>query len=216
MLLTGFEGYGGRGINPAAEIVNSLDGAEISGLTVKGAILPVSYSELEPRIEKLIDTHNPKAIICLGLWPGEPTIRLERFGVNRNDFEIPDNVGALEAGEIEARGPTARPATLPLIDIQERLLSNGIPAHISSSAGNFLCNALLYKTLGLLERKGRRIPCGFIHVPYLPSQVAEIIEGTREEKRLELHQRGDLCSMSTETGVAAIRLTIETTLESLA
>lgn len=212
MLITGFEGYGGRGINPAGEIAKSLDSETIAGVTVKAAVLPVSYAELAPRLSALIDEHKPTGVICLGLWPGEPMIRLERFGVNKNDFEIPDNVGTLQHGEIEAGGPTARTASLPLEVIQTQLLAKGIPARLSSTAGNFLCNALLYTALGLLERKGLKIPCGFIHIPYLPEQVAEIIQTTKAEQQLELHQRGDLSSMPLETCVAAIRTAIEVTL----
>ena len=33
-LLTGFEPYGGRGVNPATEVVTRLDGAEIEGARV--------------------------------------------------------------------------------------------------------------------------------------------------------------------------------------
>ena len=213
MLVTGFEGYGGRGINPAGEIAKSLHGKSIAGEPVTGAILPVSYAELPSRMSALIDNHKPAGIICLGLWPGEPMIRLERFGLNKNDFEIPDNVGILEREEIETGGPTARAASLPLEQIQMQLLKERIPTRLSSSAGNFLCNATLYTTLGLLERKGIKIPCGFIHVPYLPEQVAEIVQTTKAEQQIELHQRGDLCSMALETSIAAIRTAIEVTLE---
>lgn len=213
MLVTGFEGYGGRGINPAGEIAKSLHGKSISGETVTGAILPVSYAELASRMSALIDDHKPAGVICLGLWPGEPMIRLERFGLNKNDFEIPDNVGILAHEEIEPGGPTARAASLPLEQIQTQLLKEGIPTRLSSSAGNFLCNALLYTTLGLLEKKGLRTPCGFIHIPYLPEQVAQIVGTTKAEQQLELHQRGDLCSMALETSVAAIKTAIKVTLE---
>ena len=215
MLVTGFEGYGGRGINPAGEIAKSLDAKRIAGVTIKSAVLSVSYVELAPRLSALIDEHKPAAVICLGLWPGEAMIRLERFGVNKNDFEIPDNVGTLQHAEIETGGPTARAASLPLEEIQARLLAQGIPARLSSTAGNFLCNALLYTALGLLEKKGLKIPCGFIHIPYLPEQVAEIIQTTKVEQQLELHQRGDLSSMPLETSVAAVRTAIEVTLRGL-
>ena len=57
---------------------------------------------------------------------------------------------------------------------------------------------------------------GFLHLPYLPQQVAGIVEDTREEARFELHQRGDLASMALETMVEAIRLAIRATLEARA
>ena len=49
-LLTGFEPYGGRGVNPALEVVRRLDGTEIGGVPVAGLSLPVSYRALRSQI----------------------------------------------------------------------------------------------------------------------------------------------------------------------
>jgi pyroglutamyl-peptidase len=211
MLIVGFAGYAGRGINPAAEIADALDGERIGGRAVVGTVLPVDYAGLRGRLENLVERHSPKVVICLGLWPGEPVIRLERLGANVNDFEIPDNEGRIASGPIEPSGPAARLSSLPLEDIQHRLLEAGIPARLSSSAGNFLCNATLYCVLGIAE--ARSIRAGFIHLPYLPAQVAEIVGSLRKEQVLELHQRADLASMSLETSLAAIRIAAEASLE---
>ena len=211
MLIVGFAGYAGRGINPAAEIADALDGERIGGRAVVGTVLPVDYASLRGRLENLVERHSPRVVICLGLWPGEPVIRLERLGANVNDFEIPDNEGRIASGPIEPSGPAARLSSLPLEDIQHRLLEAGIPARLSSSAGNFLCNATLYSVLGIAE--DRSIRGGFIHLPYLPSQVAEIVGSLKKEQVLELHQRADLASMSLETSLAAIRIAAEASLE---
>jgi len=78
MLLTGFESYGGRSLNPAEEVVKRLAGAEIGSVRVIGHTLGVSYAELGTRIARLIEEVQPRAVICLGLWPGTPMLRLER------------------------------------------------------------------------------------------------------------------------------------------
>ncbi len=213
VLVTGFEGYGGRGFNPTAEIAASLDGECISGLDVVGAVLPVAYETLSGCLARLLREHKPRAVICLGLWPGEPTIRLERFGLNLNDFEIPDNTGALMRSALEQDGPVARAATLPLERIHDWLIKAGIPARLSSTAGNFLCNATLYTVLGMIERETSDTRAGFIHVPYDPRQVAEMLGRVREGANLELHQRSDLASMALETSRKAVRIAIETTLD---
>ena len=212
MLLTGFESYGGRSVNPAQQIVEALDGSTIAGIAVAGRTLPVVYAELEPRIESLIAETAPRAVICLGLWPGEPTIRLERIAANIADFEIPDNTGAMVHGPVVDGGPAALQSTLPLDAIRDRLLAADIPVRLSGSAGQYLCNALMYHALSASSLRQKAPACGFIHVPYLPRQVAGMIADQREGTGLELHQRGDLASMSLETMVTAIRLAIETTL----
>ena len=43
MLLTGFESYGGRSLNPAEQVVKRLAGTEIGGVRVSGHTLPVGY-----------------------------------------------------------------------------------------------------------------------------------------------------------------------------
>lgn len=213
MLLTGFQSYGGRAVNPAEDVVKALDGEEIAGRHVTGRTLPVHYAELGPQIARLIAETAPRAVICLGLWPGEPMLRLERIAVNIADFEIADNAGLIEHGAVVAGGPAAYDATLPIQAIQDRLLEAGIPARLSGSAGNFLCNALMYHALRSCAGRDPVPACGFIHLPYLPQQVSNIVRDTRDEARFELHQRGDLASMALETMVEAIRLAIGTTIE---
>ena len=207
-LLTGFEPYGGRGVNPATEVVTRLDGVEVEGARVAGRVLPVSFGALRSRIHELLREVEPEVVVSLGLWPGEGTIRLERVALNLADFEIPDNAGALLRDDlVAAAGPTALAATLPLRAIERALLRAGIPARLSSTAGTFLCNATLYTFLHAAAA-GRGVPCGFVHLPYLPEQVAALLEELRKQQLLELHQRADLASMSLATMVEAVRIVL--------
>jgi pyroglutamyl-peptidase len=213
MLLMGFQSYGARAINPAEEIVKRLDGQAISGERVDGLVLPVDYAKLESSLREAIEEIRPRAIICLGLWPGAPMIRLERVAVNVADFEIADNAGAMVKAPIRAEGEAAFLSTLPLDAIQDRMLDAGIPCQLSGTAGAFLCNALMYHALCAASERQPAPLCGFIHIPYLPEQVADVIRATKEGAKLELHQRGDVASMSLDVMVQAIELAIEATLE---
>ena len=128
VLLTGFAGYGGRSLNPAEEVAKALGGAEVAGETVASRLLPVDYRELRPRIEVAVAEVRPRAVLSLGLWPGEPVVRLERVAVNCADFEIADNKGLLTREAVREGGPAARLSTLPLRAVQQRLLDAGIRA----------------------------------------------------------------------------------------
>jgi pyroglutamyl-peptidase len=213
MLLTGFESYGGRSLNPSEQVVKRLAGAEISGVRVIGHTLPVSYAELGTRIAALIEEVQPCAVICLGLWPGTPVLRLERIAVNIADFEIPDNVGLMTRDSVVAGGAEAYLSTLPIHAIHDRLLEAGIPARLSGSAGTFLCNALMYHALRCCAEHAPAAPCGFIHLPYLPEQVSTLLLEMREWAKVELHQRADLASMALEVQIEGVRLALKTTLE---
>lgn len=207
-LITGFEAYGGYSLNPSAMLVLALDGARVGGVGVVGRTLPVAYAGLAERIEAALEEVRPDLVIALGLCPGEPTIRLERFGVNLADFEIADNAGARLADAAIARdGATARAATLPLRAIEQALIAAGIPARLSSSAGTYLCNAALYTLLGAVDRRGWRIPCGFIHLPYLPEQVALMLADA-QAGRVEINPRTDIASMDLAAMERALRLAL--------
>jgi pyroglutamyl-peptidase len=211
-LVTGFEPYGGRDLNPANEVMRALDGSTEGGAEIVGRRLPVSYRKLPSRIAELLDEVQPDIAISLGLWPGEPVIRLERLGANVADFEIADNEGALlEDASIRDASVAAMMATLPLRRIEQDLLAKGIPARISATAGTFLCNATLFTLLAEAERRHWATRCGFIHLPYLPSQVAQLLVDHRRERRLELHQRADLASMHLSTMLEAVRTAIAVT-----
>src|SRR5438270_4917584 len=209
IVVTGFEPYGGRRINPAAEIAKALDGSTVDAFAVVGAILPVSQRGLSERLEALLTEHRPAAVISLGLAPGEPMIRLERFGLNLLDFEIPDNDGArLADAAIEPNGSTAMRATLPLRAIEAALLEAGIPARLSSTAGTYLCNATLYSLIRILDARFPASLGGFIHLPYLPEQVAQLLADGKRERRLELAQRSDIASMDLATQIRAVTIAV--------
>ena len=56
---------------------------------------------------------------------------------------------------------------------------------------------------------------GFIHVPYLPEQVAIRLQEMKTEARMELPQRGDLASMELTVSTRAIELALEASVAEL-
>jgi pyroglutamyl-peptidase len=212
ILVTGFEPYGGRRVNPAHEIMHRIDGRTVGGSLVAGRPLPVAFEPLKRRIMELLDELQPSAVIGLGLWPGEALIRLERVGLNLADFETMDNQGKLLREEaISSNSAAARFATLPLRRIEKALLAAGIPARVTTTAGTFLCNACLYSLLEAAEHRSPSPRCGFIHVPYLPEQVAERLAEVRAEGQQGIDQRIDLPSMDLAKSLRAVEIAIEQT-----
>ncbi|MBC7625501.1 MAG: pyroglutamyl-peptidase I, partial [Aeromicrobium sp.] len=93
------------------------------------------------------------------------------------DARIADNAGHQPTDEIIAKdGPAAYFATLPIKSMVAAMRKRGIPAEVSNSAGTFVCNHLMYGVLHYLHhlaRSNSATRAGFIHVPYLPSQVTD-------------------------------------------
>jgi pyroglutamyl-peptidase len=183
---------------------------------VVGRGLPVSFSGLKAAIANVLDELDPAAVVSLGLWPGETMIRIERVGINIADFEIADNEPLIITdGEVTHNGQTARLATLPLRAIERALLEAGIPARLSATAGTFLCNSCLYTFLEAAEARPHPPLCGFLHLPYMPQQVAALLTKLRIEKQLELHQRADFGSMELSRMVAGVEIAVRETVRAL-
>ena len=213
VLVTGFEPYGGRSVNPAYEVMRLLDTRIIARETIIGRVLPVSFASLQVSIEAMIDELAPSAIVSLGLSPGESVIRIERLAVNIADFDIADNTGArLRDSHVSADKAVARRATLPVREIEADLLSGGIPARLSLSAGSFLCNACLYTFLHVLEHKAHPCPCGFIHLPYTPEQAATMLDSSRSGQTNEPDRGHAVASMDLSRMVRAVEIAIAATL----
>jgi pyroglutamyl-peptidase len=158
-------------------------------------------------IEAALDETDPRMVVSLGLAGGEPLIRLERVGVNLADFPVADNDGALpKDAPLSPRGPDAHASTLPMRDIHAALLRAGIPARLSNTAGTYLCNACLYLTGAALKRLGSASPYGFIHLPYLPEQAADLLSGAKPKREPE-----SCPSMALDTMIRAVETVIETT-----
>jgi pyroglutamyl-peptidase len=176
-LVTGSQPFAGLPDNPAQDLLARVEGAEIGGVTIRTAALPVSRARVPGVVEGLIAEHRPAFYVSLGLALGAPVLRLETTAINRTDFGVADNEGArpTDGGPIEAEGPAARLATWDAKTLAATLLAHDLPAVVSHHAGTHLCNLVLYTGLGAMERAGLSGPVGFFHLPYSPEQVARFL-----------------------------------------
>ncbi|MEP7096466.1 MAG: pyroglutamyl-peptidase I [Dokdonella sp.] len=173
VLLTGFEPFGGDRVNPAQEIVRTMDGEIIAAHRVVGAILPVAFAATLPILEGLLDTHRPVLVLALGQAGGRSEISLERVAVNLIDARIADNDGLQPIDEaVVAGAPGAYFSSLPIKAIEARLCALGIPAATSLSAGSYVCNQVFFGLAHLLATQHPTARGGFVHVPWLPQQAA--------------------------------------------
>jgi pyroglutamyl-peptidase len=173
ILLTGFEPFGPHPANPSGELAKSFDGRRIGDCAVAGAVLPVQHVEASRRVSLLLGELAPAAVVHLGLAAGRARLALERVAVNVMDYPFPDNDGYRAEGEAcVPDGPAAYFSTLPLPEILGALTVEGIPAYVSNTAGTFLCNQTLYRTLHEIALRELRVRAGFVHLPLSPAMVA--------------------------------------------
>jgi len=170
ILLTGFEPFAGASANPSQMIVERLEGTP--GLIAR--VLPVEYDRAATELIKLIEQHQPTAVICLGQAEGRTAISVERIAVNLDDTNLPDNSGELRVDKtIDAAAASAFFSTLPVKEIVQAIKAQGIPASQSLSAGAFVCNHIFFELQKTLAGSG--VPSGFIHVPLFEEQAGEFV-----------------------------------------
>lgn len=174
-LVTGFEPFGGSGVNPSAEIARALDARDLGGVRVVGRVLPVRWFAAIRTAMDAIGEVRPDAVVMFGQAGVRAAMAIERIGINV--CEGKDNAGEDGAGRpIAADGPDGIFSRLPIGAIAAAVREAGIPAEISNSAGTYLCNHVAYGVPQALAAAGSPIPAGFIHTPLLPRQLVELEE----------------------------------------
>lgn len=167
VLISGFEAFGGRDINPTALLICALQNKEInypSDMTVDQILLPVTFKESFSILQEKIQSFNPDIIISFGEARKRVHIEIESLAINEIQADIQDNLGEQpEKQKISLTGPDTYSSTLPLQGFEGVLKDAGIPVKVSNSAGTFVCNYLFYRLMETNQDTCRL--CGFIHVP---------------------------------------------------
>jgi pyroglutamyl-peptidase len=166
LLLTGFGPFPGAPENPTEALVRALaqETPESFGASaVKAVVLPTEYGRSWAILRRLCLRFEPNVVVHFGLGGIAKAIHIETVGVNMIDPKKQDaSGGAPRSGFARRGGPERLSATLPAESILAALKRRRIPAQLSDDAGNYVCNATLYRSLHAAPA-GRRV--GLIHVP---------------------------------------------------
>lgn len=171
ILLTAFDPFGGEKINPALEAVklvrDQIDDIEV----VKLEVPTVFYKSIDT-VAKAMEKEQPDVVLCIGQAGGRFDLTPERVAINVNDARIPDNEGNQPlSGPIFEDGENAYFTSLPIKAMVASIREAGIPASVSNTAGTYVCNHLMYGVLYTIAKKYPNMKGGFMHVPFITSQV---------------------------------------------
>ncbi len=192
ILITGFDPFGGDTLNPSWEAARRLRGERIAGHRVSSVLVPTRFADCAEVLSRAIRRHKPEVVLCVGQAGGRACISIERVAINVIDARIADNAGLQPIDTpVIAGAPAAHFTTLPIKAMAMALREASIPAEISNSAGTFVCNALAFHLGEIIARERPTLRGGFIHIPYVPSQVTA---------------KPGLPSMALDTIVDALRL----------
>lgn len=178
VLVTGFDPFGGEAVNPAFEAVKLLPD-QIAGAQIIKLEIPTVFTRSAKVVEQAMEEHQPDIVINVGQAGGRSCMTVEKVAINLAEARIPDNDGEQPCDEpLREDGETAYFATVPVKAMVENMRKNGVPAHISYTAGTYVCNSIMYNVLYLAAKKFPGVRAGFIHVPYENGQVVGKPNGT--------------------------------------
>lgn len=171
LLLTAFDPFGGEAVNPALEAVKMVRPV-VSSVEVVKLEVPTVFGKAIEKVAEAIAELKPDVVLCIGQAGGRFDISVERVAINIDDARIADNEGNQPIDRrIADDGPPAYFSTLPIKAMVDAIRKLGLPGSVSNTAGTFVCNHLMYGVLHTIANQKRPIRGGFIHVPFIPSQV---------------------------------------------
>ncbi|MBY7147082.1 pyroglutamyl-peptidase I [Levilactobacillus brevis] len=173
LLITGFDPFGGEKTNPAIEAVKRLPAA-IAGATVVPLEIPTVFGTCAEVVRQAIITERPDVVLSVGQAGGRSALTPERIAINLDDGRIPDNAGFQPVDQpIQPNGPAAYFTQLPVKAMAQAIRQAGLHSHVSTTAGTYVCNHIMYQVQHLRATEFPQLQAGFIHMPFLPEQVVQ-------------------------------------------
>ncbi|WP_338207030.1 pyroglutamyl-peptidase I [Lactobacillus juensis] len=171
ILVTGFDPFGDDKINPAIEAVKRLDN-EIAGAKIVKLEIPTVFGDCADVVHEAILKEKPDYVLNIGQAGGRFALTPERVAINFDDGRIADNKGYQPiASPIHEDGQNAYFTQLPVKAMARAIREAGLPSSVSTTAGTFVCNHIMYQVQYMIDKEFPDLKAGFMHIPYLPEQV---------------------------------------------
>lgn len=175
ILLTGFEPFAGRGVNPSWEAARLLAGEAAGPARIDVLRVPVVWRESVATIVRELDREPAAGLVIGGLAFGRAAINVEAIAHAIGDVpwqaDNADRALSNERSDGDPAGPDALLATAPVRAIAAAINAAGIPAVVSWDGGAYVSNATLYGALRHARDRGLDLPTTYLHVPATPEMT---------------------------------------------
>ena len=164
LLICGFGPFPGAPDNPSARIVERLEAQAWAppGWTAAYAAIPTTWAGAFEAVVAALRSSPVEAVLVIGVAPGATALRVETQARRHGGETRPDAAGATCASAaIPANGPAIAAADLPADAMVAAIAAQGLPAEVSTDAGDYLCNHVFYRLL----TEARSIRAAFLHIP---------------------------------------------------
>lgn len=168
VILTGFEPFGGSDVNSSWETAVRVKQLPHIGIELEVLQLPVSFKRAGEAIREILQTKRPDILVVLGQRGRGQNLDIERIAVNLMDSANSDNDGYCPQEQtIADDGDSAYFSNIPVKILRDALLSRGMPAKVSNSAGLYVCNSTYYNALDEIYKYSLQVKAVFVHLPKL-------------------------------------------------
>jgi pyroglutamyl-peptidase len=208
VLVTGFSVFPGAPVNPTEALVGWFAERRPdlgSDVTVTTGLLDTAFGSIRRQLGEIAATARPDIAIHFGLARGARGFRLEGVAHNRVATASPDVTGACAVSGRICDGADAIASSLPVAEIARRLSERGLAHEVSSDAGDYLCNLAFYLSVAHLVDGLSAAQAGFVHVPYLASQLAALGEADASVPRLSEDELWEGAVVIVETAISFAR-----------
>lgn len=174
ILLTSFLPFNNNEVNYSTEVLKLI----ISNPKVIKKTLPVDYINSFIILKKFINIYKPNIIILTGEARTYKSVGFETIGENKTgNTKDSNNFVPLNNLIIDNKIDYLF-STLNYKVFEKSFADVNVNQFKSLSAGNYVCNALLYQTLLYIKNNNLNIKCAFIHVPNLKNQaIDDVVKG---------------------------------------
>lgn len=186
LIWTGFEPFDVHASNPSGAVAaNAAELSQSPRWDCEALTLPVTYDQAKRfAIEHDTAPERPLFLLHVGLAAARAEVCFEVFAHNITGSK-PDNDGQCgpPSRVLDPLGPLSRRTSLPVVRMCE-LWTHMVPplgCRESHDAGDYICNAILYHSLGHLERRAGPGAAIFIHLPALKPSIYEPVANTLAE-----------------------------------
>ena len=171
IVVSGFKPFAGRPVNGSSLVARFIR-EEHPDQPLEVLEVPVTWGSPS---KALASIQGKKARLWIAFGEGtNEAFRIETRADNQRG-QVPDEEGSLP-GEplIVPESDQQRLSTFPAAELSERLTEHGFPARVSTEAGDYLCEEMLYTLLHELDENPHSTleQALFIHVPVLGASMA--------------------------------------------
>jgi pyroglutamyl-peptidase len=171
ILVTGFEPFGSETVNASWEAARMLGGWRCGEHVAVALMLPCVYDACVDAIVEAFERLRPVAALMSGQAARRGVVCVERFARNIGNSATPDNRGVVLGAPLLDPGPARLEATASASEIARAIRNAGIPARVSTNAGDYVCNHLYFGALKYLRSRSLATSAAFLHLPATPQQT---------------------------------------------